>query len=222
MAISRVGSGSAQTTTIAIPSHQAGDIIVISANRNNTTPATVPAGWVTQVSTGASNASNALAWKMATSSGETSGTWTNASSLHVAVYRGDSGVLAISSSLGGAAATSTSVSYTTLANGLAYRSGVLSNWYIGTAIQLNAANSLETAPSGFTNINVESATGWKSVYHDTNADQLSNWATAATTVATSAFYITRIIQLFEFTGPAFGGGGGSIFFRPGMSGGMSE
>jgi hypothetical protein len=27
--------------------------------------------------------------------------------------------------------------------------------------------------------------------------------------------------LFEFDGPAFGGGGG-IFFRPGMSGGMSE
>ena len=223
MAISRIGSASAQATTIAIPSHQAGDIIVISANRNNTTPPTVPAGWITQVSTGASGTGNSIGWRMATSNGETSGTWANATSLHVAVYRGSAGILAISAAAGGQAATSTSVSYPALTNGLTYRAGVLDNWYIGAAIQLNSANSLETPPSGFANINVESIGGThKTVLHDTNGSQLSNWATSATTVTTSAAYLTRVVQLFEFTGPAFGGGGGGIFFRPGMSGGMSE
>jgi hypothetical protein len=89
-------------------------------------------------------------------------------------------------------------------------------------MQLNSANSLETPPSGMANVAVESSSGvWKAVLHDTNASQLSNWATAATTVATSAAYATRVYQLFEFAGPAFGGGG-AIFFRPGVTGGMSE
>jgi hypothetical protein len=108
-------------------------------------------------------------------------------------------------------------------SGLVFRGGVEDNWYVGAAIQLNSANSLETPPSGFANVSVESIGGThKTVLHDTNGSQLSNWVTAATTVTTSAFYIARVIQIFEFAGPAFGGGAGSIFFRPGMSGGMSE
>jgi hypothetical protein len=99
---------------------------------------------------------------------------------------------------------------------------MLDNWYLGIGMQLNSTNSLETAPSGMANVAVESSAGiWKSVLHDTNASQLSNWATAATTVAASAASSTRVFQLFEFDAPSFGGGGG-IFFRPGPSGGMSE
>lgn len=223
MAISRIGSNSAQATTIAIPSHQAGDIIVIAANRNSTTAPAVPVGWTTQVSSGGSNASNVIAWKMAKSAAETSGTFSNATSIHVAVYRGDTGILAISSAASGQAATSTSVSYTALTNGLFYRAGVVDNWYLGAGIQLNSANSLETPPSGFTNVNFESIGGsHKTVFHDTNGSQLSNWVTAATTVTTSAFFIVRVIQLFEFSGPSFGGGGAGIFIRPGFNGGMSE
>jgi hypothetical protein len=106
---------------------------------------------------------------------------------------------------------------------LVYREGSLDNWYLGVAMQLNSANSLETPPSGMSNVAVESSSGaWKAVLHDTNASQLSNWATAATTVTTAAASSTRVYQLFEFDGPSFGGGGGGIFFRPGMSGGMSE
>ncbi len=222
MAISRVGSASAQATTITIPTHQSGDLILICANRNNTTAPTIPSGWIVMSSTGASGVSSAIGWKLAQSSSETSGTWTNASAMHCAVYRGSTGILTISSAIGLGFATSTSVSYSAQTNGLVYRSGVDDNWYIGTGIQLNSTNSLETAPSGMTNINFESSAGvWKSVLHDTNASQLSNWAGASTTVATSATYLTRVLQLFEFDGPAFGGGGG-IFFRPGMSGGMSE
>ena len=222
MAISRVGSASAQATTITIPTHQSGDLILICANRNNTTAPTIPSGWIVMSNTGASGVSSAIGWKLAQSTSETSGTWTNTSVMHCAVYRGSTGVLVVSSSISGAVGTSTSVSYAATANGLVYRSGVDDNWYIGTGIQLNSTNSLETAPSGMANVNFESSAGvWKSVLHDTNASQLSNWSAANTTVTTSAAYITRVLQLFEFDGPAFGGGGG-IFFRPGMSGGMSE
>jgi hypothetical protein len=103
-----------------------------------------------------------------------------------------------------------------------YKTGLDDNWYIGGAIQLNSANSLETAPSGMSNLSVESSAGvWKSAMHDTNATQASNWASTNVSVTTSAVWRTFVAQIFEVTGPAFGGGGG-IFFRPGMSGGMSE
>ena len=220
MAISRVSSASAQATTITIPSHQAGDLIFIFAGRNNTTAATVPSGWVQAGSNGASGVSVAAGWKIAQSSGETSGTWTNASVLISAVYRADTGILALSTAAGGATATGTSVSYLTVTNGLVYRAGSLDNWYLGIGMQLNSANSLETAPSGMTNVAVESSAGvWKAVVHDTNASQLSNWATAATTVATAAASSTRVYQLFEFDGPTFGGGG--LVLPRAMNGGYS-
>jgi hypothetical protein len=90
-------------------------------------------------------------------------------------------------------------------------------------MQLNSANSLETAPSGMANVAVESSSGvWKAVLHDTNASQLSNWVSASTTVTTAAASSCRVYQLFEFDGPSFGGGGGGgglILARP-MNGGL--
>jgi len=222
MAISRIGSAATQATTIAIPSHQAGDLIFIFAGRNNTTPATVPSGWVQPSSSGASGVSVTSGWKIAKSSGETSGTWTNASVLFCEVLRADTGILAFSTASNGANATGTSVSFPALTNGLVYRAGTIDNWYIGIAMQLNSANSLETPPSGMANVAVESSSGvWKAVVHDTNASQLSNWATAATTVTTAAASSTRVYQLFEFDGPAFGGGGGGLILPRSMSGGYA-
>jgi hypothetical protein len=222
MSISRVGSSAAQATTTAIPSHQAGDLIFIFAGRNATAPATVPSGWVQAGSAGASGSSVASGWKIAKSSSETSGTWTNASVLFCAVYRADTGLLAFSTAAGGANATGTSVSFPALTNGLVYREGSLDNWYLGVAMQLNSANSLETPPSGMSNVAVESSSGvWKAVLHDTNASQLSNWATAATTVTTAAASSTRVVQLFEFDGPSFGGGGGGLILPRAMNGGYA-
>lgn len=220
MAISRVGSASTQgSATITIPTHQSGDMILIVAPRNNITAATVPSGWVTLSKIGSGGISFAIAWKIAKSSSETSGSWTGNSALHVLVLRASAGVLAFSPASTITTATSATVQYGALVN---YRAGVLDNWYIGTAFQLNSTNSLETAPTGMANVNVESSSGnWKSVLHDTNASQLSNWANTNVTVTTSATWRAAVWHLFEFDAPAFGGGGG-IFFRPGMSGGMSE
>jgi hypothetical protein len=207
VAISRVSSASAQATTIILPTHQAGDLIFMFAARNNTTAATVPSGWVTLLSAGASGVATVAGFKVAQSSSEISGTWTNASSLHCAVYRGSVGVVLPSLGVSSGSGTGTSVGYTQLQN---YRVGVDDNWYIGAAIMLNSANSLETAPTGMTNINFESSTGvWKAALHDTNASQLSNWATTNVTVTNSAVWRTFTAQLFEVKAPAFGGGGGS-------------
>jgi hypothetical protein len=103
-----------------------------------------------------------------------------------------------------------------------YKTGLDDNWYIGGAIQLNSANSLETAPSGMTNVSVESSSGvWKSVLHDTNATQASNWPSTNVSVTTSAVWRTFVAQIFEVTGPSFGIGGGGLILARAMDGGYS-
>jgi hypothetical protein len=158
---------------------------------------------------------------MAKSSSETSGTFANASVLQCAVYRASAGILAISLAASGQAATSATITYPNLVNGLAYRAGVLDNWHIGVAFQLNSTNSLETAPTNMANVMVDSSAGvWKAAYHD--GQQLSTWAsTNVGPLATSAAYISRVIQLFEFDGPSFGGGGGGLILPRPMNGGYA-
>lgn len=87
--ISYVGSGTG-TTTATLPAHQAGDFILGFAFRDgSTTNPSVPAGWTTlSAALDGTACSGSLAWKRATSSSETSGTWTNATGLIVLVYRG--------------------------------------------------------------------------------------------------------------------------------------
>lgn len=84
------------TSSVTIPSHVAGDIIIIFAFRNSSTtvpskPAasgTVPAYVDIDVNTGANTVSCRTAYFVATSTTETSGTWTNASAMAAIVCRG--------------------------------------------------------------------------------------------------------------------------------------
>ncbi len=96
MALSRVGGSSAAATSIAIPAHVAGDLIVIWAYRDgNTTPPSVPAAGGTVPTfttidgpTGANACSAICAWAVAAGTTDTSGTWTNATGISVEVWRG--------------------------------------------------------------------------------------------------------------------------------------
>lgn len=96
MALSRVGGTSAAATSIAIPAHVAGDLIVIWAFRDgSTTPPTVPTAGGTVPSfttidgpTGANTCAAVCAYAFAAGTTDTSGTWTNATGLSVEVWRG--------------------------------------------------------------------------------------------------------------------------------------
>lgn len=209
MAISRIGSASAQVATITIPgSYAAGDLIIIAAARNNITAPTVPSGWVTLNSQATTNNSVVCGFKIAQSSSESSGNWANASTLHCVTYRGSLGFVVPSTATAATGTSSATINYPALAN---YRTGLSDNWYFCFAAQNNSTNSLETAPSGMANLSVESFTGWKSAAHDTNATQASNWASANVVLSTAAVYRSFVIQLFEVAAPAFGGSGGGIF-----------
>jgi hypothetical protein len=84
-----VGSGAAAVTTIAIPAHAAGDLILVFAYRSgsNTAP-TLPAGWTDLGSSGANSNSIRIGGRIAVDDATISGTWTSATRLAVAVLRG--------------------------------------------------------------------------------------------------------------------------------------
>jgi hypothetical protein len=91
MAISLIGAAaSAGNASITIPgSYQAGDLLVIYAfNDSTTTPPTAVSGWTSLGTSGAASCASITAWKVAGSNSEVSGTWTGATSIASAVYRG--------------------------------------------------------------------------------------------------------------------------------------
>lgn len=97
MALSIIGTPAAlAATSITLPTHAVGDIIVIYAYRgaSTTTPTkpsaagTVPAWVDVDNTTGANSNSSRVAYFVATATNHTSGTWTNATDLAVIVLRG--------------------------------------------------------------------------------------------------------------------------------------
>jgi hypothetical protein len=78
----------AGTTSATLPAHQAGDLILAFAFRSGaTTATTIPAGWTSIALAGANTTHGRLAFKIAASSSETSGTWTGATRVIFQVYR---------------------------------------------------------------------------------------------------------------------------------------
>ena len=89
MAISYIGQAAAQDTSVTPPTHAAGDLFVAFASReNNETPPDLPSGWTNIYDGGDSYSAFRCAYKVAASSSETSGTWTNAYAMTLHVYRG--------------------------------------------------------------------------------------------------------------------------------------
>ena len=104
-----IGSSQAAANSIALPAHQAGDIILVGAWRNGSTVApTVPSPYTLLGTTGGSGFAMSAGYLLATSNNHTSGTFTNASLMIAAVFRGTN-VLAGRMVQNTAAATNTAV-----------------------------------------------------------------------------------------------------------------
>lgn len=90
MTVTYVSSASATSNTVGMSTHAAGDLIVgFVLNTSGTVPI-VPAGWKSPgafASLGTFNSIVAMGYKIAASSSETTGTWTNANAICVTVYR---------------------------------------------------------------------------------------------------------------------------------------
>lgn len=143
MAIAFVGAA-AGVDSVAIPAHQPGDMLLIFAYRDdsNTQP-TQPAGWTQGGAMAGNTNSGRVAWRIATTSAETSGTWNNATTVIVAVYRASSGQNGIGT-VASAGAASTTVTYPALPS----MSASGTSWVVGMAGHRSINTALETPPPG--------------------------------------------------------------------------
>ena len=151
-----VGSAIADGASVTIPAHQAGDLLVIFANRfDSTTIPTLPSGWTSAATKTGTSRAGRVGYRVATGSGTTSGTWTGAQTTLVWVLRDHGGI--------GAAAVdaATTLPALTLTGS--------SSW-VG-ALQ-SGSELLPAVPSGMTSRN---SSAWASRVADTNGT-VSSWA----------------------------------------------
>lgn len=139
MAISFISAASAAGNTVSMPTHQAGDLIICFAYRDgNTLAPTKPSGWVNAGSTGGNSNSAIVGLKIAESSSEVTGTWTNATGVVVHVYRG-----AVGASVTFSSGLSSTISYPAKA---IQDPGI--SWAAGFAGHRSATNLTTNTPSG--------------------------------------------------------------------------
>lgn len=87
-----VGANAAAATSVALPPHQPGDLLLMAAVYDVNTGHSLPSGWTSVRQDGVSGLRMITARRTAASSGEASGTWSNAVGLLVSVYRGYSSI----------------------------------------------------------------------------------------------------------------------------------
>lgn len=189
MAIAFVGADGASVApaaaTITLPAHTTGDVILIWAwNPNSTTLPTLPAGYTSIFTVSASVRGGRLGYKIAASSGETSGNWVNARQLEVVIYRN---VASLGTPTSGSA-SSTTVAYPSLTLGVTDGS----SWVVCFGGH-RAATNVGTAPASLTNRAAVTATG-STAAHDTNAG-VSSWAGDSSSVDATGVWSAVSLEL---------------------------
>lgn len=191
MAITRIGEATAAATSVSLPAHQAGDLILIFAVRDNSaTSPTLPSGYTSIAANGSNSVAIRGGYKIAASSSETSGTWSGATSVHAHVLRGvDNTTPTGGSSTGTAASTSVAYNTFTMTNGGG------TSWVAAVGANLDVTNAIESAPTGMTNRTdqVVSTTS-EAASHDTNG-AVASWSTQSVTIATSARWRTLVVEV---------------------------
>lgn len=189
MAVAFSGQASG-TTSATLPTHATGDLIVCFGYRDAATAFTVPAGW-TQLDLqqgGALSHWGGLFYKVAASSSETSGTWTNASQVLFHVYTGAEV---------GAWSRNTGTTLTFNFAALTFNVGDGTSWAAGFVGYRNSDTTLESPPTGMTNRSnqVTATPSSESAGHDTNGG-VTGWASTNQTVTgTAGGWITYVLEL---------------------------
>ena len=174
MAISYIG-GASGTTSATLPTHVANDFIFAWVFRDGSTTApTIPSGWIAAGANGGVGTAHTSAfYQIATAPGTATGTWTGATTVAFAVYRGVSTTYPILTTTSTSITTGNSITYPALA-GYSNASFPSGTWVIGAIAHRSVDTTIETPPTGMTNrVTVVDATD-EAAIHDTNG-AVSTW-----------------------------------------------
>lgn len=193
MSISYVG-GSTGTSSAVIPATQIGDLILVYSYSQNSTVPTKDPSFATVVAITPALSSEILGYKIATSTSETTGTWTNSEGMIVQVYRSSTGSLSIGSSPSTFGfGSGTTVRYDTIT--LDDSSG--SSWVAGFAGHNSNNGALNTPPTGMTNREFFTSAALRAAGHDTNGG-VTSWVQTDVSIGGSAgSYATVVAEIKE-------------------------
>lgn len=187
------------TTTATIPAHVAGDILIAFAFRDgSTTQPTLPGGWTSIRTQTGTTCCGRWAWKRAASSSETSGTWTNASALEIAVYSGVDRV--------GASASQAGTVATVTWPALSMQFG--NSWVLASAGHRSVNTTLETPPTGLTFRNGRVDATAEAAAFDTDGLVTSFGSVARNVGGTASGWVAGTVELV----PQWGGAAGAASY----------
>jgi len=217
MAISFISGEGANADNVTLGTHASGDILIAFAGlEGSATPPSLPAGWTNVVATASpDNVASRIGYKIAASSSETSGTWTNAQSLIVLVYRGQhaSGPIGANSEDSGGGTT---VNYPALTLNVTDST----SWVILFCVHSWGTGTLGT-PTGATARSVPAGPGGGVMVGswDSNAG-VASWSATTGTAPGYDDYQTRALELIADAGG--GGGTQQLFFMIGDLSGIGS
>ena len=215
MTVAFVAANSAEATSVTIPSHQAGDLLLlVSFNLTGSNP-TIPAGWnVTIISADGVSPARCLVvgYKVASTSSEVSGTWTGSHILMAAVYRDTANYHLLCGCNRANTRNSVSVAYAALNSYTTQNTSTKLNGSGGSSVCIGVigitANTGDgsAAPTGMTNraVKAGASSGYLAL-HDTGSAVSSFSATVTAAVAVNTVQVT--VEILD-TGVAKTSGGG--------------
>ncbi len=201
MAISHVDAITAGATSLTPPAHAIGDIIVIFAFRDGSATApSLGAGYTTIATKAGTSCSHRIGYKIATSTSDASGTWSNASSLTCVVLRSSvyaiGGSLFIGSGFASSAGTTNTLTFPTVtmdhADSTSYVAGFIGHRSVDQAISTHP-------PSGMTlitNSELTNATCEVCAF-DTNGTVNSWTSTNVSVTGTASGWTSETIEIIE-------------------------
>jgi hypothetical protein len=206
VAISFVGSAGANAASVTIPAHSVGDLLIIVAyNPDAPTIPSLPAGWTSLATKNSTTfgVGARVGKKIATSTSDASGTWTNADQIAAAVYHESSGGTLSTGVVGtptisagpGADVVFPGIASLTDADGTSWVAAI-------AAVVSQFTTDVETPPAGLVNRADQNGTGGdgnslETVIHDTDGG-VTSWASHTKTTTgsgTNVLYIGFSVEI---------------------------
>jgi hypothetical protein len=224
MAISFVGSASAEATSVALPTHQAGDFLLLVLLRMGVGVIPTPVlGWATAGNVAyVGNSNNVSAfYKIAQSSSEVSGSWNNANLILAAVYRDAGKAMFAPFRNANRNSGNNIINYpqkaeysVASATPGSDRMASAASCVLGISSTSSNSVSLAAPPNGMTHRQQAlGASAGQIVLHDTAGD-VARWSSTNITVSSAIEYASMVIDLVSLDFP--GGTAGFTGIR-GMS-----
>lgn len=185
---------SSGTTTPVLPAHQAGDLLVCFMFRDgNTTAPALPAGWTSRATGAGTTCSYRLAYKLATSSSESGGGATTATTCITSVYRPAAGYSLSVGANNRQTGTAATLTYPALT--LQDTDG--SSWIAAAAGHRSTNTAIETPPSGMNlRLNAVDTTDEAAVFDTSFGIAASSWPSKSVTLGgTASGWIAAVYEI---------------------------